>query len=178
MPRIHRHVRLSIVGAFLVASVAMTGCDSPPPTEGKRVGNICPEIAGSDAEGKPIRLSDYRGKVVLVNFWGTWCRPCRALIPHEREMMNVKYANRPFIILGVAMDSRDTVAQFLKVNDLPWPNIVDEQPGRISKEWAVDAVPSALLIDEKGVIKKRWLDGINPDEVWREVERAVRTAES
>ena len=178
MPQALRCVRSLVVGAIVVASVTITGCESPPPPEGKRIGNLCPEIAGTDVDGNPIRLSDYRGKVVLVNFWGTWCRPCRAMIPHEREMMKSKYAGRPFIILGVAMDSRETLKQFLKVNELPWPNIVDDDPKSIAREWVVEGVPSALLIDPNGVIKQRWLDGLNPDDVWLEVDRAVRAAES
>lgn len=177
MPLMLRRGAFLLAGAYLVA-VMVTGCESPPPPVGKRVGNQCPEIAGADVEGNSVRLSEYRGKVVLVSFWGTWCRPCRTLIPHEREMVNSKYAGRPFMMLGVAMDSQENLKQFLKLNELPWPNIADGNPGTICNQWGVDAVPSALLIDEKGVIIKRWLDGINPDEVWTEVERAVRSAES
>jgi peroxiredoxin len=92
-------------------------------------------------------------------------------------MVKTKYAGRPFVIFGVASDPPETLKSFLKTNDLPWPNIADGSPGIISKQWNVDAVPSALLIDQNGIIIKRWLDGINPDEVWREVEKAVRAAE-
>jgi peroxiredoxin len=158
-------------GLFLLA-----GCE-PPALEGRRVGNKCPEIYGDDPDGKPVRLSEHRGKVVLVSFWGTWCAPCRMILPHEREMVEVKYKGRPFVLLGVAQDSADDLKAFQKTNPLPWPNIVDGSK-IIAREWKIEGVPSAILVDHEGVIRKLWLDGINPTEVWNEVDKAVRAAEA
>ena len=69
------------------------------------VGKPAPEIEGVDVDGKPLKLSDYRGKVVLLVFWGAWCGPCMALVPHERELAE-RYKGRPFTLLGV--DCKDT----------------------------------------------------------------------
>jgi peroxiredoxin len=161
--------------AFVGLLAALGGCESAL-VEGKQVGNLCPEIAGEDPDGKVIRLSDYRGKVVLVNFWGTWCGPCRMLLPHERQMVQTKYKGRPFVLLGVAQDSPDTLKEFLQTEPLPWPNIADGI-GRLGREWGVEVVPSAVLVDHRGVIRKRWLGGLNPGEVWEAVEKAVKAAE-
>jgi len=175
MPARRRSPAVLAVG-FAGLLAALGGCESPPPVEGQRVGNLCPEIAGEDPDGKMIRLSDYRGKVVLVNFWGTWCGPCRQLIPHERQLVQGKYRNRPFVLLGVAQDPADALKEFQTVMPLPWPNIVDGNRF-VARQWDIEAVPSAILVDQHGVIRKRWLNGINPDEVWDAVEKAVKKAE-
>jgi peroxiredoxin len=148
----------------------------PEPPEGRRVGNQCPEVGGLDPDDKPVKLSDYKGKVVLISFWGTWCGPCRQQIPHEREMVAVKYKDRPFAFLGVAQDSPETLREFLKANPLPWPNIADDH-AILAKSWKVDGIPSAVLVDHAGVIRNVWLDGVNPGAMWAEVEKLVAEAE-
>lgn len=171
----------TLAGMFAVAAMSgVPGCaPPPPPPEGKRVGETCPDITGTDANGKTIRLSDYRGKVVLVSFWGTWCAPCRVLLPRERDKVQSQFAGRPFTIIGVASDNADTLREFLKTNFVPWPNIADgSPPGKIVREWNVDRFPSAMLIDHEGVIKAQWFGGADFDEIWLEVERAVKAAQS
>ena len=59
---------------------------SPFATDYPAVGNLAPELEGTDVNGRTVRLSDYRGQVVLVDFWATWCPPCRALIPYEKKL--------------------------------------------------------------------------------------------
>jgi peroxiredoxin len=99
------------------------------------------------------------------------------MLPHEREMVQRTYRNKPFVFLGVAMDSADTLKDFAKNNPLPWPNIVDGSR-TISREWNIEYVPSALLVDHNGVIRKVWMAGFSPDEVWAEVAKAVTDAQS
>lgn len=171
-------VAAGLVTAGVLAVAVLPGCERQY-AEGKRPGDLCPEIAGTDADGKPVKLSDYRGKVVLVNFWGTWCPPCRKMLPHEKEQVQGTYRGRMFAILGVAQDDPETLGGFLKHYPLPWKNIADGQPGALAKEWEVAAFPAAILVDHKGVIRRLWLDGItDPEDVWDAVERAVKTAEA
>jgi thiol-disulfide isomerase/thioredoxin len=68
------------------------------------VGKIAPEIEEQDLDGQKLRLSDYRGKVVVLTFWGTWCGPCMAMVPDERKLVE-RYAAKPFAIVGVNSDS-------------------------------------------------------------------------
>ncbi|HKB02497.1 MAG TPA: TlpA disulfide reductase family protein [Gemmataceae bacterium] len=173
----NRLVTCAVAAASLVGLlVALPGCESPA-VEGKQVGNKCPEIAGQDADGNVVRLSELRGKVVLVNFWAPWCGPCREMIPHEREMVTRKYKGRPFVILGIAQDPAEEVREFQKGTPMPWPNIIDGTRV-IGKQWSVDSIPAAILVDHNGIIRERWRNGLNPTDVWDAVERAVKKAES
>lgn len=165
-----------VVAVLLVVGVLSFMWSDKLPPEGMRPGNTCPEIAGFDVEGKPIKLSEYRGKVVLVSFWATWCRPCRDQLPHEREMATVKYKDRPFTILGVAQDKVGDLKVFTKTDPIPWPNIVDQQG--ISRQWTIESIPSAVLVDHEGVIRRTWIgNGLNPGEVWYAVDQLVQDAE-
>jgi thiol-disulfide isomerase/thioredoxin len=69
----------------------------------RAVGRPVPDITGNDLDGRPLKLRDYRGRVVLVNFWATWCFPCMKLIPHERELV-ARFQGEPFEIVGVNCD--------------------------------------------------------------------------
>jgi thiol-disulfide isomerase/thioredoxin len=81
-----------------------------------RLGVLAPEIAGRDLPGRPLKLSDHRGKVVLLVFWASWCGPCLAEVPHERALVE-KFKDRPFVLLGVNGDqsvksARETAAEY------------------------------------------------------------------
>ena len=171
-----RPLILVLLGLVAVVVVLRLVWQDPQPPEGRRVGNVCPEVAGFDPDDKPVKLSDHKGKVVLISFWATWCPPCQKQIPHEQEMVTTTYKDRPFTILGVALDSAETLKDYLKRRPLPWPNIVDEQRA-VSRVWGVNGIPSAVLVDHKGVIRRTWIDGINPDAVWAMVDELVQEAE-
>ncbi len=106
------------------------------------------EIAGKSVAGEDVSLEDYRGKFVLVDFWGTWCGPCVAEIPANREIQEA-LRSRGFEILGVAVDDRTTLERFAKTTKMPWINIVDPQ-GKVADAHGVQAFPTTLLIDREG----------------------------
>jgi thiol-disulfide isomerase/thioredoxin len=160
----------------LVALLAMTlGCQDNEVPSAVSDGNKSPEISGTDVNGKPVSISQFSGKVVLLDFWATYCGPCLAAIPHEVELQK-KYSGRPFAILGVSVDQeKDDLRQFLNQQPLPWPNIYDEN-GVIAKQWGVRGIPTFVLIDHQGKIAKRWV-GAQLDEIDSAVEKAVNDAE-
>jgi alpha-beta hydrolase superfamily lysophospholipase/thiol-disulfide isomerase/thioredoxin len=139
------------------------------------VGKPAPDIVGEDLDGKPMKLSDFRGKVVLVSFWFTGCVPCMKLIPHERELAT-RLKDQPFAIVGVNSDDEpDVVRQAIEKHGISWRSFKNSRPERapISREWKVEGWPNIYLIDHKGVIRKRWLDAPPAEQLDREVERLM-----
>ncbi len=106
------------------------------------------EVSGKDILDNTINLADYKGKVVLVDFWGTWCGPCVSAFPDMsklRERLNAK----GFEILGVASDDSKTLKSFLEKKPLTWQNIVDSE-GSIAERYGIEGFPTTLLIDKEG----------------------------
>jgi thiol-disulfide isomerase/thioredoxin len=122
------------------------------------VGKTAPDIAGEDLDGKPFKLSDYKGKVVLVDFWASWCGPCMKLVPHNRQLVE-RYSGRPFTLIGVNADEDEAdLAANLKRHKVNWRSFKNVAGGGppIAEQWNVDGFPSLFLIDHKGVIRKTW----------------------
>lgn len=106
------------------------------------------QITGQAVSGKKVRLEDYRGKVVVVDFWGTWCLPCVMRLP-ELQKIREELHDQGLEVLGVANDSNETLTSFLKEQALPWENILD--PDRsISGPMSVERFPTILVIDRTG----------------------------
>lgn len=120
-----------------------------------RIGMPAPDIAGSDLDGTAFRLSDYRGKVVLLVFWASWCGPCMAAVPAEKALAE-KYRDRPFVLLGVNGDG-DTASARKAVmkNEIPWRSFWNGGDERISRAWNVRGWPTVYLIDHAGIIRER-----------------------
>src|ERR1700722_4662612 len=95
--------RLVVISA---AFCLLCGCESnsrKAKSAMPAVGQLAPEIDGEDLDGKNFKLSEYKGKVVLLDFWGMWCPPCRAFLPHGKQIVQ-QYKGRPFVALGVNTD--------------------------------------------------------------------------
>src|SRR6516162_2547749 len=88
-----------------ILAILLAGCfgPNPPPHLGVDEGDRAVELEGVDVSGKPLKLSDFRGKVVMLDFWATWCGPCMDLVPHERGLV-ADHKNDPFALLGVSAD--------------------------------------------------------------------------
>lgn len=178
--------RMILMGLTLVL---FAGCGGEKfvdvPVEGVRVGNIAPEIQGEDADGKKIRLTEFRGRVVLLSFWASWCGPCVKLIPHERKMA-AKFEGRPFSLLGVNADKdREILSQVQKKMQMSWPSVWDGL-GYVGREWNIDFLPVMMVIDENGYIRfdsKSVMDDLDSlddlgAKVEKEVEKVLRKLES
>ena len=107
--------------------------------------------------GAPVKLADYRGKVVLVIFWASWCGECIREVPHERELAK-KLEGRPFTILGVNIDStREEALKIINDQKMSWRHAFDGAPGtgKAFELYNVQYVPTIYLLDEAGVIRGR-----------------------
>jgi len=118
------------------------------------VGKVAPDIEGDDTDGKPLKLSDYRGKVVLLVFWGTWCPHCVGMFPQERALVK-KFEGEPFAVVGVNSDEAgDKLKNFLTKQRVTWRSFLDggNSEGPIATRWNVQGWPAVYVIDAKGVI--------------------------
>ncbi len=166
---------------FPAAALALTlacllaGCGSAPDSQGvsqlKPVAQrrSAPDFALKDADGKPVRLSDYKGKVVLLDFWATWCGPCKLEIPGFVDLQR-RNKDRGFAVLGVSMDDEgwDAVRPFVSRLGVNYRIMLgDDLTARMY--GGVDALPTTFLIDREGRIaavhvgyteKKEFEDGV------------------
>lgn len=135
------------------------------------VGLKAPELAGEDCNGKKIRLADYKGKVVLVSFFGDWCPACRSLFPHERSLVQ-QFKSKPFVVLGVSSDDRETLKAITREGTVTWTSVWDggSKFGPISRAWNVRGWPTIYLIDRKGLIAYRGNNGYLDDQISRLIE--------
>ncbi|HLN28962.1 MAG TPA: sigma-70 family RNA polymerase sigma factor [Gemmataceae bacterium] len=118
------------------------------------LGKTAPDIAGTDLAGKKFKLSDYRGKVVVLIFCGHWCGPCRQMNPHKQLLVN-RYADKPFALLEVnSDDDADDWQDIMKKEGYTWRCWADGgKEGPIAKQWHVTGWPTIYVLDKKGVIR-------------------------
>jgi thiol-disulfide isomerase/thioredoxin len=123
------------------------------------VGKKAPEVTCLNIQGdKDDKLSNYLGKVVVIDIWATWCGPCRAMIPHEREMVS-KLQDKPFALISVSGDDqKETLTNFLEKEKMPWIHWFADRKG-ILKDWNIRFYPTIYVIDHKGVIRAKGLRG-------------------
>jgi peroxiredoxin len=107
------------------------------------------DFAVDSPDGKQVRLGDHRGKVVFLNFWATWCAPCREEMP-AMESLYRRYRDKGFVVIAISVDS-DIVAvpPFIKQNQLTFP-IGHDPRMALADRYGMRAVPSSVLIDRKG----------------------------
>lgn len=116
------------------------------------VGSKAPDIDLTDLDGKVVKLSDLRGKVVLVDFWASWCAPCREELP-VLEKLHQKYAAQGLVIVGVNADSeRENMTKFLRRTKLTF-RVVHDAERKVASRYAPPKMPSSYLIDKKGLVR-------------------------
>ncbi|MEI7423263.1 MAG: TlpA disulfide reductase family protein [Prolixibacteraceae bacterium] len=127
------------------------------------IGMTAPEFTQNDPDGKPVKLSDFRGKYLLLDFWASWCGPCRAENPHVVEAYN-KFKDKNFTILSVSLDKEDAREAWLaaiKKDGMPWNHVSDLKfwENDAAVLYTIQAIPDNFLLSPEGKIIARGLRG-------------------
>jgi peroxiredoxin len=132
---------------------------------GAAEGAMAPEFKLPDIDGRSVSLSDFKGKVVVVNFWATWCPPCRAEVP-DFVRMQAKYRDRGLQFVGLSIDAGGAhdVRPFAQENDINYPMLIAND--EVAREYGgIVGIPTSFVIDRHGKIVKRF-EGYTDPKVW------------
>ncbi|MBI3317785.1 MAG: TlpA family protein disulfide reductase [Candidatus Omnitrophica bacterium] len=116
-----------------------------------------PDFAAPGLDGKPVKLSDFRGKVVILDFWATWCPPCRQEIPHFKALYS-RYQARGLEVVGLALDQNGAAAvrPFVQAEGITYPVAIGNQ--KITADYGgIRGIPTTFIIDRKGKIVRKFV---------------------
>jgi thiol-disulfide isomerase/thioredoxin len=161
-------------GASAEAVAVQGGAPAPAQAQGDSPYEPAPDFTLAEiGTGKNFKLSEQKGKVVLIDFWATWCGPCRMAIPHLIELQN-EYKSKGFTLVGVSLDQQGeaVVRPFYKSWKMNYPVVVDQQ-GEVARNYGgIRSIPTALLVDKQGRVINAFI-GYRPKS---EFENAIRAA--
>ncbi|MGD1093360.1 MAG: TlpA disulfide reductase family protein [Bryobacteraceae bacterium] len=148
---------LRSITVTMLAAALFTGCSYSPTSvkaavKPEKERKLAPNFALKNATGQTVKLSDYRGKVVVLNFWATWCGPCKVEIPWFVDFQQT-YKDKNFTVLGVSMDDDGwkAVTPYLAEHKLNYPVVIGSE--EVSQQYGgIEALPTTFVIDQEGRI--------------------------
>ncbi|WMT43178.1 redoxin domain-containing protein [Paenibacillus sp. D2_2] len=168
--------RIAAQSLGVVLIVVMLGVTILNTTGGKSVrqDQAAPDFELTDLDGKSVRLSDYRGKTVVMNFWATWCRVCQAEMPHMERFYQDQQNQDDVVVLSINATSQerssDNVENYVDKEGLSFPIVLDKD-GDVLKEYKVTAYPTTYIIDPSGNIRERYLGAVSFDSIKKAANR-------
>jgi peroxiredoxin len=149
-----------LVVLSIVIIALLAGCTDN--ARGPQPDTMASEFSLKDMSGKTVRLSDYKGKVVLLEFWATWCPPCRASVP-GLEKLHKAYKDKGLVLLAVSMDEGglDEVRSYIKESGITYT--VLKGTDDVAVQYQVRSIPLILVLNKEGKIAKRYM-GFGSDE--------------
>lgn len=149
--------------AISVAKLDAQAASEPDPgiPVGLEVGQRFPDFKETDFEGQPLSLAAYRGRVTMIDFWATWCGPCREELPNVIATYNRHY-QQGFAIIGVSLDEDPhPLSAFIRAKGMVWPQYFDggRWNNKLAKKYNIDSIPMDYLLDRHGIIIGKGLRG-------------------
>ena len=147
---------LSLVATAAVAGFLVRRALAPPHVPPQAAAPLAvkrlPNLTLPDVGGQPRSLSEWKGHPLLINFWATWCGPCRREIPFLKSLRQ-EHASQGLEVVGVALDFRDAVAAYARSNGIDYPLLIADQDGMVTQAFGLRAVlPSTVFVDRDGRI--------------------------
>lgn len=139
---------------------------------------LAPDFSLKDADGRTVKLSDYRGKVVLLNFWATWCGPCRIEIPWFTDFEST-YKDRGFAVIGVSMDEEgwEVVKPYVQRTKLNYRVVIGND--EIATNYGgVDSLPTSFVIDQAGKIASVHIGLVSKDDYASDIDALLNSSGS
>jgi peroxiredoxin len=132
-----------------------------------------PAFVLTDAAGKKVKLSDYHGKVVLLDFWATWCHGCKREIPWFSEFQR-KYGSQGLAVVGVSLDDGGwpVVKPFIKTARVPYRMLLGDDP--TAKKYSIGSMPDTYIVDQKGRIAAAYVGLVNRDNVEANIQTVLK----
>lgn len=171
--RYRRLSRMKLYALALCAVALLAGCapkKDPKPNVSLTLPTLAPAPVWTlkDVAGNPVNFADFKGKVVVVDFWATWCPPCRAEIPGYIDLYK-KYGKDKLVIVGVSMDDgTKVVSDFVKKFGVTYP-VVMADDATVAAFGGMDAIPTTFLIDRNGQIRDKKVGAESKDEYERKI---------
>ena len=136
--------------SLLIVLSGLLGMAARPPL----IGSPAPEIVLKDLQGRDVKLSDLRGKVVLVNFWATWCKPCKEEMPAMQASYD-KLRDKGFVVLAVnELEDTARVAEHIRTHGHTFEVVMDHN-NQVANVYGVVGLPASFLVDPQGIVRER-----------------------
>jgi peroxiredoxin len=155
----------------IIVLAVLTGCTRSDERSTVVPGNA-PNFKLQDLNGKTLQLSDYKGKPVLLDFWATWCQPCRDSIPGMAKLHR-DYADKGLVILAISLDGGATedIRTFQKQHGMTYTVLIGTED--VASQYSIRTIPMMIVIDKSGKIRKRYLGAGNEDEIEKTVKQLL-----
>lgn len=153
--------------SFLIASAIAIAAASPIFAQSVKEGKTAPDFSLTLSTGQQVKLSDYKGKAVLLHFWATWCGPCRVELPEMNAFASKLDSSSRIAFLAVCIsDTEKSQSAFMKKNNYTFPGGLDKD-GSIAGSYFIQGIPTSILISPDGKIEKIRVGAMSPAELQR-----------
>jgi thiol-disulfide isomerase/thioredoxin len=154
---------------LFITALALAGACVSGEKKGGGAAQSAPDFTLEDLDGRNVTLSGLKGKVVLLDFWATWCPPCRASIPSV-EQLHKTYGARGLVVVGISLDGGDwdSVKEFRNEAGITYPVLKGTE--EVAQQYLVRTIPAFVIVDKEGIIRKRYIGSDNEEEIEKEIK--------